>query len=599
MSSIRKLFGAERNKKPNEWTAPVRLQKGGADLGAINFGFLKCYNYSMRILSLRFILICSTLLLLISVLSASFYAFIARASVYNLYSGSCLGGWENTHLASGPPQALEEGGAPIFTDVNSARLVGDTHAHIYCGGFTGDILEKTVPKKILVKFSWAVEYPKLNIETVEISEESATSTDPTDIDDTENSESENVENNPDEDLDASAEQSIIETETTQSEETSIAPEAVEPAPESEAQEQEQEQTEEPLPTPEPTPEPAPESELAPEEPTTSLLNFFAAVAYAQEITVEESAATGTESISDTANTTSDTATTTEATPYGLVEVMYTLDGIEWKSLGFVKKDEFGSKLFEIPIEEASEWEDISKIQIGVQSVPVLDGVAPIIYLDAVWIETEYEYENEDGKSQLANVLDAVVDIFEEESEEVIEKEQLGEENREGETNEDYTEEVDEVAEVAEVDEVAAEEEEEGEEEMIQEYEEPASPEPPLLIRNFFKDIVIDQSAMHRCEADPFRIDVSGRNIFHTDIAVENAFEGEYEMEIGGLPKGIDVTFSKNDDYQYIQSADESSLPLTITNQLGSQKGNFGIPLIYTKKGVKDSSVICQINIINQ
>jgi len=40
------------------------------------------------------------------------YIFIARANVYHLYASACLGGWENTHLAAGAPEALEMGGTP-------------------------------------------------------------------------------------------------------------------------------------------------------------------------------------------------------------------------------------------------------------------------------------------------------------------------------------------------------------------------------------------------------------------------------------------------------------------------------------------------------
>jgi hypothetical protein len=92
---------------------------------------------------------------------------------------------------------------------------------------------------------------------------------------------------------------------------------------------------------------------------------------------------------DTTTIAPDDNTTAETTPYGIVEFLYTLDGLEWKSLGFVERHELNSKYFEIPVEEASDWEDISKIQIGVQSVPVVDGVVPVMYLDSVWLEVGY------------------------------------------------------------------------------------------------------------------------------------------------------------------------------------------------------------------
>lgn len=312
----------------------------------------------MRILSSRFILISITALLISGVLLTSFYSFVVRASVSNLYAATCLGGWENTHLAAGAPEALESGGAPVFTEGNSARLTGDAHAQIYCGGFSGDILENTVPKKILVKFSWAVEYSKLIAEPIQASEETAATT-TTETLKEEHLEVINTEDAVDNESSPSTEESVTEPETTQSQELPLTPDIPE----------------------------AIELEQTPQETPP----------------IEESAATSTEALAetaatttlDTATTTLDIATTTGATSYGLVEVLYTLDGVEWKSLGFVEKDEFGSKHFEIPIEEASEWEDISKIQIGIQSVPVIDSIAPIIYLDSVWLEVEYQNSWED------------------------------------------------------------------------------------------------------------------------------------------------------------------------------------------------------------
>jgi hypothetical protein len=252
----------------------------------------------------------------------------------------------------------------------------------------------------------------------------------------------------------------------------------------------------------------------------------------------------------------------------------------------VEKDEFGSKHFEIPIEEASEWEEISKIQIGIQSVPVIDDIAPIIYIDSVWIETEYEYTNQDGESQLANVASGITDIFGGENNEVIPKEDdYGiEEDTEEELLEDEPEEI--------------LEEELLEEEIPQEYVEPVPPSLPLSARSFSKEIVLDPRATHRCVASPFNIDISGRSPFSTDISLKKTPEEEYEIEIGGLPSGIDVTFSKNDDYLYQPGSNEDTVSLSIENEKGSRTGNFTIPIVFTEKEKKDSSVICQINIIN-
>jgi len=74
--------------------------------------------------------------------------------------------------------------------------------------------------------------------------------------------------------------------------------------------------------------------------------------------------------------------------------------------------------------------------------------------------------------------------------------------------------------------------------------------------------------------------------------------GIYEVEIGSLPTGIDIRFLKNNDYQYSPTALETVVDIIIANQTGSSRGDFNIPIIYSKKDTPDSSMICQINIIN-
>lgn len=125
--------------------------------------------------------------------------------------------------------------------------------------------------------------------------------------------------------------------------------------------------------------------------------------------------------------------------------------------------------------------------------------------------------------------------------------------------------------------------------------------PPLSVRKFEKKVKVDKKAAHSCEAETFRIDISGREsvkargIFlrHTDVP--------YEIEVGGLPEGIDITFEKNQTYKYIQGSGDKDIFLTLTvhNQQGSQKGDFTVPIIYTQKGLGESSAVCQINIVNR
>lgn len=82
------------------------------------------------------------------------------------------------------------------------------------------------------------------------------------------------------------------------------------------------------------------------------------------------------------------------------------------------------------------------------------------------------------------------------------------------------------------------------------------------------------------------------------VLTEKKSDISYEIEIGSLPKGFDIRFVNNHDYSFLLGSSENSSDIEITKQSGAPKGNFNIPIIFTQKGVFDSSVICQLNIIN-
>ncbi len=129
---------------------------------------------------------------------------------------------------------------------------------------------------------------------------------------------------------------------------------------------------------------------------------------------------------------------------------------------------------------------------------------------------------------------------------------------------------------------------------------PAPPAiPRLSTREMRKNIVVDKKAAHSCEAEVFRVDISDKNSAHSRIILHKDTSDPYTVEVGGLPNGIDVVLSKNKTYLSSVDTNERVVDLEITNEDGSQKGDFSIPIIYTKKGADTSVTICQINIINQ
>src|SRR3989344_3074214 len=71
----------------------------------------------------------------------------------------------------------------------------------------------------------------------------------------------------------------------------------------------------------------------------------------------------------------------------IIEVRYTLDGEEWKSLGYVEAIN-NEVNFELPIEEFGTLDDLKNVQIALRTLSTFD-IPPKIYLDAMWLEVEY------------------------------------------------------------------------------------------------------------------------------------------------------------------------------------------------------------------
>ncbi len=140
--------------------------------------------------------------------------------------------------------------------------------------------------------------------------------------------------------------------------------------------------------------------------------------------------------------------------------------------------------------------------------------------------------------------------------------------------------------------------EEVEETPIPEPPQPAAPSlPPLKERKLNKHPVIAAGAKHNCRAENFKIDISGRTSAQARIALGGKKVRSGEIEIGSLPLGIDIQFSENRDYLRGVSQNDGAFNLEISNQEGSQKGNFSIPILYTDKE-SGQTTVCQINVIN-
>jgi len=124
---------------------------------------------------------------------------------------------------------------------------------------------------------------------------------------------------------------------------------------------------------------------------------------------------------------------------------------------------------------------------------------------------------------------------------------------------------------------------------------PTSSLPPLKERKLTKEIHIDTGARHSCAAKNFNVNLAGKNQVMVELEFTGMRSDLENLEIGSLPSGIDVAFLNNAAYEYRPQKSDGGAVLQITNQPGSQRGNFSIPIIYTSG---NSTTACQINVIN-
>jgi hypothetical protein len=122
------------------------------------------------------------------------------------------------------------------------------------------------------------------------------------------------------------------------------------------------------------------------------------------------------------------------------------------------------------------------------------------------------------------------------------------------------------------------------------------PKPPFKYRQIAESFRISRTASHRCEADGFRLNISGRPSASGRLFIKEGVSAG-ELVIGSLPLGIDIVFSANADYRHSADRSASFADFKIENQNGSQKSSFNIPILYTDK-TSGKTTICQINIIN-
>ncbi len=249
------------------------------------------------------------------------------------------------------------------------------------------------------------------------------------------------------------------------------------------------------------------------------------------------------------------------------EVLFTLDGSTWLSLGYTA-DISQDTEFELPLEMFKSVSDLERVQIALQPVQNFDSVSPKVYLDALWLEVDYRISQVETENPIHDQEESFL--------ESLFVEPVAEE--------DFSEE-----------QFLEDEEEVSNEPSL----EPVIESPPLTVRNFNKIISLDPDAVHNCEAEKFYTDISNTEFSQIALAVTPAQNVQNQLEIGSLPLGIDIRFTTNNLYTYSLQGAENRVDLSVISQAGSQKGNFTIPIVYTQIGESDSTVVCQVNLVNE
>jgi hypothetical protein len=253
--------------------------------------------------------------------------FVSRANIAQFYPTSCLGGWQNPQNASGKPD-LEIGAREDEFNAENSAFLGDVISQIFCGGFEGETPADADLRRAVLKFSWRV--------GLKNGAAPAGAVEPNPADQTVPAATE--ENGGASPSDSSAE----------------SPPAESPVPPGEAQ-------------PEETP---------PENTDSSRRGLILKV-FAQELPPEVP-----ENVPESALEESPAS----GPAASFLEVVYTTDGTNWRTLGEVDLDNWRNLELEIP---DFQWEHLPSFQVGLKSISPAS-YYPAVYLDGMWLEIDYE-----------------------------------------------------------------------------------------------------------------------------------------------------------------------------------------------------------------
>lgn len=319
-------------------------------------------------------------IVLITFISLAFLGsvFVSKANVATFYPDTCLGGWDNPLYASGKADLDSTAKLEDFTKGNSALIKGASE--IYCGGFKGEIPTDTSPKNFVLSFSWSIDDGSIihnDTQPIESNISIPDSKTPEVIETPENT-NESVPETPISDTPTPEPQSFLDKFI----------------PKVYAQE-----LETPTPPKEDTPTVTPDSQTPPDSSNTVVEDNTPPPTEEKNnentylLTTEPDASVMPEDSNNNSDNTNvpvslDVSTQTEEPTDSFMEVLYTLDGTTWNSLGKIGRNNWQNISFDIPLVS---WDDLAQFQIELKPIQTID-TYPTIYLDAMILSVEYESE---------------------------------------------------------------------------------------------------------------------------------------------------------------------------------------------------------------
>ena len=112
-------------------------------------------------------------------------------------------------------------------------------------------------------------------------------------------------------------------------------------------------------------------------------------------------------------------------------------------------------------------------------------------------------------------------------------------------------------------------------------------------REFTKDVDVIIDATHSCSFETFDVLLSENDEVINTLQLVGASRLDNKVEIGNLPAGIDMRFTKNQKYLYTPTFGEKNIKISLWKKKDAKGGNYNVPIMYTQDGVM---TLCQMNI---